>query len=60
MYYLVSQSQKDISSKLYETIKGLDLNSALQEVGNIQEKRNNLDKILEDLKEAKKLIEGIM
>jgi len=60
MYYLVTQSQKDISSKLYEVIKNLDLKDILKEVDNIQEKRNNLDKVLKDLKDAKRLIEGIM
>ena len=60
MYYLVTQSQKDIGSKLYEIIKKSELNDLLKEVDNIQERRNNLDKIIKDLKIAKELIEGIM
>ena len=60
MYYLVTQSQKDIGSKLYEIIKKSELNDLLKEVDNIQERRNNLDKIIKDLKTAKELIEGIM
>ena len=60
MYYLVTQSQKDIGAKLYEVIKNSDLKDILREVDNIQEKRNNLDKVLKDLKDAKDLIEGIM
>ena len=60
MYCLVTQSQKDIGTKLYEVIKNSDLKDILREVDNIQEKRNNLDKVLKDLKDAKDLIEGIM
>ena len=60
MYYLVSQSQKDIGSKLYEIIKKTELDELLNEVDNIQERRNNLDKIIKDLRSAKELIEGIM
>ena len=60
MYYLVSQSQKDIGSKLYEIIKKTELDELLKEVDNIQERRNNLDKIIKDLRSAKELIEGIM
>ena len=55
MYYLVTQSQKDIGSKLYEIIKKSELNDLLKEVDNIQERRNNLDKIIKDLKTAKEL-----
>ena len=60
MYYLVTQSQKDIGAKLYEIIKKTDLKDLLKEVDNIQEKRNNLDKVIKDLRSAKELIEGIM
>ncbi len=60
MYYLVSQSQKDIGSKLYEIIKKTELDELLKEVDNIQDRRNSLDKIIKDLRSAKELIEGIM
>ena len=60
MYSLVTQSQKDIGAKLYEIIKQTDLKELLKEVDNIQERRNNLDTVIKDLRSAKELIEGIM
>ena len=60
MYTLVSQSQKDIGVKLYESIKACDITSLLIEVDNIHEQRNNLSETVKDLCKAKKLIEGIM
>lgn len=60
MYSLVTQSQKDIGVKLYEIIKETDLKELLKEVDNIQERRNNLDTVINDLRSAKELIEGIM
>ena len=60
MYSLVTQSQKEIGAKLYEIIKETDLEELLKEVDNIQERRNNLDTVINDLRSAKELIEGIM
>ena len=60
MYSLVTQSQKEIGAKLYEIIKETDLKELLKEVDNIQERRNNLDTVINDLRSAKELIEGIM
>lgn len=60
MYELVNKSQKDIGSKLYEVVKEISLNDLLKEVDDIHEKRANLEGIVKDLCNAKKLIEDIM
>ena len=60
MYELVNKSQKDIGSKLYEVVKGLSLEDLLKEVEDIHEKRTNLESVVKDLTNAKKLIEDIM
>ena len=60
MYELVNKSQKDIGSKLYEVVKGLSLEELLKEVEDIHEKRTNLESVVKDLTNAKKLIEDIM
>lgn len=60
MFTLVSQSQKDISVKLYESIKKCDITNLLVEIDDIHEQRNNLSETVRDLSKAKNLIEGIM
>lgn len=60
MYTLVYQSQKDIGSKMYESVKETKMAELLMEVPDIHEKRENFKSIINDLTNAKNLIEGLM
>ena len=60
MYFLVNKSQKIISSKLYESVKVRKPLELLREIEDIHVKRVNLRKTIEELVNAKKLLEGIM
>ena len=60
MYTLVYQSQKDIGTKMYESVKETQMTELLLEEPDIHEKRNNLKSVVTDLNNAKNLIESIM
>ena len=60
MYTLVYQSQKDIGTKMYESVKETQMTELLLEEPDIHEKRNNLKSVVADLNNAKNLIESIM
>ena len=60
MYFLVNKSQKIISSKLYESVKVRKPLELLREVDDIHVKRVNLKATIEELINAKKLLEEIM
>ena len=60
MYTLVYQSQKDIGTKMYESVKETQMTELLLEEPDIHEKRSNLKSVVADLNNAKNLIESIM
>ena len=60
MYTLVYQSQKDIGTKMYESVKETQMTELLLEEPDIHEKRSNLKSVIADLNNAKNLIESIM
>ena len=60
MYYLVVNSEKILSQKLYIALKDKQINELLEEYDEIGEKRANLNKTLIELHDAKNLIDSIM
>lgn len=60
MLFLVKQAQLDISTKLYEAIKINNIDELLIEIDDIHEKRSSLTSIINELTNAKELIESIM
>ena len=60
MYELVTFSQKEISIKLYEKIKDVNIDSLLEEIDDINIKRKNLQNSINEYTQAKSLIESIM
>ena len=60
MFHMVSFSQKELSSKLYNQVKDKNLTELLCEYDDIHEKRSNLEKTVKELQGAKCLIQSIM
>ena len=60
MFHMVSFSQKELSSKLYNQVKDKNLTELLCEYDDIHEKRTNLEKTVNELQAAKTLIQSIM
>ena len=60
MYYLVIHSQKELSNKLYENVKKEQMDFLLMEYDEIEQKRNQLLKNIQELSNGKKLIEDIL
>jgi len=60
MFHMVSFSQKELSSKLYNQVKDKNLTELLCEYDDIHEKRSNLEKTVKELQGAKGLIQSIM
>ena len=60
MFHMVSFSQKELSSKLYNQVKDKNLTELLCEYDDIHEKRSNLEKTVKELQGAKSLIHSIM
>lgn len=60
MYHLVSQSQREMATILYENLKSVDICQLLEENGEINIQRNKLEKSIKDLQTAKSSIESII
>ena len=60
MYYLVIQSEKIISQKLYIDVKNISITELLEEYDEIGEKRASLNKTITELNNAKKSIDSIL
>ena len=60
MFHMVTFSQRELSSKLYNQVKDKNLTELLCEYDDIHEKRTNLEKTVKELKNAKELIQSIM
>jgi dynamin 1-like protein len=60
MYHLVSQTQKEMATFLYENLKAVDMSHILEENGEIHIQRNKLEKSIKELQTAKGSIEGII
>ena len=60
MLYLVSFSEKNLSIKLYSSIKNHDINELLTEYDEIENERKSLQKNILELTNAKKMIDEIL
>lgn len=60
MYYLVTNSQLVLSSKLYDKIVNTPVNDLLTEVEDVSKQRQALEHSINELSAAKQLIESIM
>ena len=60
MLYLVSFSEKNLSIKLYSSIKNHDINELLTEYDEVENERKSLQKNILELTNAKKMIDEIL